>query len=244
MPELTLARIATVQAHVTEALTRTSDGSTVPRAEQVRLLAQACVESCDLLSLWLEDSWWNEARPDADRPIKEFVPSQKEFTAFVGPTLTGFLERMRQNGMSVPSDLVEQAYTQLRATARRSRMNRRALLSTARSRITSLQGQVCQIASQAAQAAKSDDAAESTDEVKHDSLWRRARKTLLKVSGVLLPIAVALITSTTPHIAAHDVMVWGHEVVHVIDVMTVHHLASQAEPGVRVAPPSAGPRVS
>ena len=57
MTSVTAERIAAVQAHITEAVTRTSAGSTLPRQEQDMLMAQSCAEACDLLKDWLDDPW-------------------------------------------------------------------------------------------------------------------------------------------------------------------------------------------
>lgn len=233
MSGLTIQRIATVQADVVTALAGSSADSTLPEAEQDRLLARACTESCHLLREWLNDPWWSAARHGGNRPVKEFVPAQKEFAEFLRTGLKSYLNVAREAGINVSDESIDEAYEKVKATARRfPRLNRDQLFDEAQTRVISLRDEVCQAASQAT------DKAESAAQ---RAAWRRrAKKTLVKVSGALLTM---VLTVAGPHAVAHDVAEWGHAAMQVADVLTLHHVADQAQPGTRVTPPPAGPRV-
>ena len=235
MTSVNAERIAAVQAHIVEAVTRTSASSTLAGPEQSRLLAQSCAEACDLLKDWLADPWWDRTRPSTDSLIKESIPSHKEFAEFLGPMLKSSLARVGKCGVSIPESLVDDAREKLAATARRfPRMRRRQLFEEARIRITSLQQEVCELAAQIATTIRSAAA---------DAAWRRrARKALGKVSGVLLALALAM-AGASPDTVARNAAAWGHAAVQAVEVITVHYLADSAQPSVHVAPARAGPRL-
>jgi hypothetical protein len=232
---VTIDRIAVVQAHITEAVTRTSASSTLPEQEKNKLLAQSCAEACDLLKDWLADAWWDRSRPSSDTPIKEVVPTQKELASFLGPMLKASLARARQGGVDVPDSLVDEAREKVAATARRfPRMGRQQLFRQAADRVRILQEEVCGLASQIGAATRS--AAET-------AAWRRkAWKALGKVSGVLLAVTLAM-TSAGPHAVAQNTAEWGHAAVRAAEVITVHYIADRAEPSLRVAPSYSGPQI-
>jgi hypothetical protein len=225
---VTIDRIAVVQAHITEAVTRTSASSTLSEQEQNKLLAQSCAEACDLLKDWLADAWWDRSRPSSDTPIKEVVPTQKELASFLGPMLKASLARARQGGVDVPDSLVDEAREKVAATARRfPRMGRQQLFRQAADRVRILQEEVCGLASQIGAA----------------TAWRRkARKILGKVSGLLLAVTLAM-TSAGPHAVAQNTAEWGHAAVRAAEVITVHYIADRAEPNLRVAPSYSGPQI-
>jgi hypothetical protein len=228
---VTVERIALVQAHITEAVTRTSASSTMPGPEQDTLLAQGCAEACDLLKDWLADAWWDQSRPASDTPIRDLVPTQKELASFLGPALKDALARASQGGIVVPDSLVDEAREKVAATARRfPRMGRQQLFRQAADRVRSLQTEVCELAGQTGAAARS-------------AAWRRtARKALGKVSGLLLAVTLAM-AGAGPHAVAHNAAEWGDATVRAVEVITVHYIADRAEPGLRVAPPYSGPRI-
>lgn len=228
---LTIELIAKVQADVIEAVAKSTPDSTLPEPEQDRLLAQACIESCELLTIWLNDSWWDRDGQTDHSFIREFVPAQDEFARFLGPNLKAALTRARQHGVSVSDSTVDEARQKVAATiGRYPRMRRGELFEVAKRRVADLREEVCELASEAAGAVRT-------------AAWRKkTRKTLGKVSGVLLAIVLAM-AGAGPGAAEHNIAEWGDAAIHAVEVITVHHLAHQAQPGVRVTPPRAGPRI-
>ena len=235
MASVTVDRIASVHAHVVEAVTRTTPGSTLPEAEQDQLVAQGCAEACDLLKDWLLDPWWEQAGAGRDTLVKQHVPTQKEFAEFLGPMLADVLKRTRMN---VDLSLVDGAREKVAATARRyPRMRHQQLFGLAKERVAALQQQVCQLAGQAAEAARP-----AADPARRAAWKRLARKALSKVPDVLIAAVLAM-AFAGPHAVAESTAAWGPAAAHAAQVVTVHYLADRAEPGVRVAPPRAGPRL-
>lgn len=231
---VTIDRIAVVQAHITEAVTRTSASSTLTEQEQNKLLAQSCAEACDLLKDWLADAWWDRSRPSSDTPIKDVVPTQKELASFLGPMFKASLARARQGGVDVSDSLVDEAREKVAATARRfPRMGRQQLFRQAADRVRTLQEEVCGLASQIGTATRSAAGA----------AWRRkSRKALGKVSGLLLAVTLAM-AGAGPHAVAQNAAEWGHAAVRAVEVITVHYIADRAEPSLRVAPSYSGPQI-
>ena len=234
MTSVTIDRIARVQTDVVEAVTKTSDSSTLSDQKQNELLAQGCAEACDLLKDWLADSWWD--RRSSDVPLKEYVPTQKEFERFLGPELKASLTRASQGGGIKISELradalVDEARQKVADTVRRfPRMRSTQLFSQAQERVRLLQKEVCPLASQIG----------STAHPPPGPAWRRrARKALGKVPGVLLAITLAM-ASAGPHAVLQNAAEWGQAAVRSVEVITVHYLADRAEPGVRVAPSGPG----
>lgn len=230
VPSVTADRIAAVQAHITEAVTRTSASSTLPEKEQDRLLAQGCAEACDLLKDWLDDPWWDRIRSSGEVSIKESVPSRKEFEKFLGPMLKDSLARARKQGVNITESLVDEARDKVAATSRRyPRMSRQQLLDEARDRVSSLRREVCGLAAE-------------TRGTRSAGWGRKARKALGKMSGVLLAITLAM-AGASPHAAAQNAAEWGHAAVGAIEVITVHQLAASAGASAHVAPARSGPRL-
>lgn len=234
MTSVTIDRIARVQTDVAEAVTKTTASSTLSEQEQNELLAQGCAEACDLLKDWLADSWWD--RRSSDVPLKEYVPTQKEFEKFLGPELKASLTRASQGGgvrisESRVNSLVEEARQKVADTVRRfPRMRSTQLLSQAEERVRLLQEEVCRLASQIG----------STAHPAPGPAWRRrARKALGKLPDVLLAITLAM-AGAGPHAAFQNAAAWGQAAVRSVEVITVHYLADRAEPGVRVAPSGPG----
>jgi hypothetical protein len=228
---VTIDRIAVVQAHITETVTRTSASSTLSKQEQNKLLAQSCAEACDLLKDWLADAWWDRSRPSSDTPIKDVVPTQKELASFLGPMFKASLARAGQGGVHIPDSLVDEAREKVAATARRfPRMGRQQLFRQAADRVGILQKEVCVLASQ-------------TRSAEEAAAWRRkSRKALGKVSELLLAITLAM-AGAGPHAAAQNAAEWSHAAVRAAEVITVHYIADRAEPNLRVAPSYSGPQV-
>jgi hypothetical protein len=235
---VTAERVAAVQAHIADAVSRTSADSTLPELEQDKLLAQSCVEACDLLKDWLDDPWWDAVRPSRDGPVAEFVPVQREFAKFLGPMLKAALAEAVKYGMSIPEWLVDEAHEKVTATARRlPRMRRRQLFEEARIRVASLQREICGLSAQMSSGIHS-----ATALAADAASRQKVRKALGKVSGVLLAVALAM-AGAGPHAAAQNVAEWGNAGIRAVEVITVHYLADRAQPSLRVAPPRAGPQL-
>lgn len=238
MTGVTAERVAAVRAHIVDAVSRTSADSTLPELEQDKLLAQSCVEACDLLKDWLEDPWWDTVRPSRDGLVSEFVPAQEEFAKFLGPMLKASIMRAGKYGMSVPESLVDEARAKVAATVRRfPRMRRQQLFEEARIRVASLQREVCELSGQMSSRIHSA-AAEAPDSPRRQTV----RKALGKVSGVLLAVALAM-SGASPHTAAQNAAEWGNAAIQAVEVITVHYLADRAQPSIRVAPPRSGPKL-
>lgn len=234
MAHVTIERIAAVRAHITEAVISTTPSSVLPPSEQDRLLAQSCAEACDLLRDWLADPWWERLRSSGDGPVREFVPAQREFTEFLGPALKDAMAQAGERGLKIPDpgSLVDDARQKVVATARRyPRLRRQQLFSEARDRVDALRVEVCKLVGMAHR------------ETPTDPAWRRAaRKALSKLPEVLLAVVLALVAP--PALAsAQSALAAAPSGIHAVDVMTAHHVAAQAQPSMRVAPPHAGPRV-
>lgn len=233
MASVTIERIARVQTDVVEAVTKTSASSTLSEQKQNELLAQGCAEACDLLKDWLADSWWD--RRSSDVPVKEYVPTQREFEKFLGPELKASLTRASQGGVriseSLVNSLVDEARQKVADTVRRfPRMRSTQLFSQAEERVGLLQEEVCRLASQIG----------STTHPAPGPAWRRkARKALGKVPDVLLAITLAM-AGAGPHAAFQNAAEWGQAAVRSVEVITVHYMADRAEPSVRVAPSRPG----
>ena len=232
MAHVTIERIAAVQSHIVETVTQTTVSSTLTEAAQDRLLAQSCAEACDLLSDWVNASWWDRGDGAGDKTIRELLPTQKEFAEFLGPSLKDILARARRDGMDVPDSTVDDAYKMVAATARRfPRMKRESLFAEAKNRVADLQRDVCNLA------------AAVREGKKPDPVWRRAVRRVLKaLPGALLSAAFALLAAS-PAVMAHNAAAWGEPAVHAAEVIAVHYVAAQAQPNLVVAPPSAGPRI-
>ena len=64
MASVTIDRIDGVRRDIADAVNRTAPGSTLPEPEQERLLAQACTETCALLTDWADSPQWEDLRPE------------------------------------------------------------------------------------------------------------------------------------------------------------------------------------
>jgi hypothetical protein len=234
MAGVTADRIAGVQADIADALNRTSKGSMLTDQEQDRLLGQACVEACDLLTDWLDSPGWDGMRPKGDSAIGNWIPEREDLKKFLGLTLkdsldrVGQLDRAGQYGKSVDGSLVDQAYAAVRNTTRRyPRMKPCDLFLTASQRVMVLKQEVCELAGHLTSRAR-----------KADARRRKARAVLTRVTDVLLAVVLAMAAAGPQSIAGPSE--WIHEAVKVV---MIHQIAHSAQPSLRVAPPRAGPRV-
>jgi hypothetical protein len=237
--EVTEDRILRERLRIVRVLAMTAPGSDVPEAEQNRLLAECCAESCRLLEDWLASSWWDGLRPSGDGTVADHVPDE-EITAYLNGKMATVLERAGADGPAVSESAVEDARAAMAAAAQRHRrMRQDHLYRIAGQRIRKLTREVCTLAGHlrdtAAQAGAAAAQAEAT-RAQAAARRKRARATLDKVGAVLLPIALFM-ASTGPQQASHTLSEWGHEAVH---AFVVYDLAVHAEPELGIAPPGPG----
>ena len=240
MAEVTEDRVLRERLRIVRVLAMTAPGSDVPEAEQNRLLAECCAESCRLLEDWLASSWWDGLRPPGDGTVADHVPDE-EITAYLNSKLATVLERACADGPAVSESAVDDARAAMAATAQRHRrMRQDHLYRIAGQRIRKLAREVCALAGHlsdtAGQAGPSaGQAGPSAAQAK--GRRKRAWAALDKVGAVLLPIALFM-ASTGPQQATHTLSAWGHEAVH---AFVLYELAVHAEPELSIAPPGAGP---
>jgi hypothetical protein len=235
MASVTIDRIDGVRRDIADAVIRTAPGSTLPEPEQERLLTQACVETCQLLTDWVNSPRWEDLDQAQDASLRELLQDQEPLSELLGPLFGDALDRAADRGgdddaasaerLNAARAEAERAVRGALATSRRyPRMRCEQLLTVAIERVGRLQGQVCELAGQL-----------STSQ-HHADRVRKMRAVLLKASAFLLTLTV---TMAGPGQVIRDVSVWTDEV----KVVVLHDLAVQAQPGIRIAPPSAGPRV-
>jgi hypothetical protein len=228
MATVTVERVAALQAGIAAAINQTSEHSTLPEREQDAVLAQRCAEACDLLSDWSVGGWWDRLRPSGDGPVSDYVVDQHEFAKVMGPMLGDFLARAGRHGMTVDAGYVDRARAAVAAAAQARPRKRQKLFQAAQEHVGALQIEVCALAR------------DLRDRESNATRRRKARRVLMRVSGLMLTLVLAM-AGAGPGQAAHDLTDWGHEAVK---VLAIQHIADSARPGPHVAPPRAGPRVS
>jgi hypothetical protein len=230
MASVTVERVAAVQADILDALLKTSAGSTLPAAEQDRLLAQGCAEACDLLGDWLVSGWFGQAHPADDPLLAAAVPSAEQFATFLGPIFADALDRIARSGVEISRTQLEQARGGVAALVRRHRRMKRAELSeVAEKRVQDLTSEVCRAASQMKKAPA--------------AFRHRTQRTLKKIAALLPTVALTVagaMLSVGPHQMEQSVTTWAHDAAQVV---VVYQLADLAQPGIRISPPSPGPRI-
>jgi hypothetical protein len=240
---ISAGRIEAVQRHIYDALTQSSDGSTLPLEEQDRLLAQACVEVCDLLARWRDSPEWEELGPVGHAPIAEAIPEWERIRPFLDPlreTLAAIAQRQRDlpilREIGDPDQYIDTILASARKTARRFRgYERQDLFAEASKRMERLRGDVCGLAAEF-----KDDLASQAKTAEKRTKWRnRARWVLRKIPSLLLTLSLAA-AGTSPATMRQNIPEWGHEAVK---VLVVHHVAETAQPGVSLAPPRLGPQL-
>lgn len=240
MDQVTIERVAMVQAHILDATLKTSADSTLSAPEQDRLLAQSCAEACGLLRDWLGSGWFGQVRPTDDRPLAEAVPTAEQFTRFLGPIFENALSHAAQAGITIDTSALQDARVKVAALARRyRRMKRRELFDAAEERVSALRDEVCQVATRLGNMLQAgEEPGPRAEQLRH-----RARRALTTVRNFLPALALAMagaMLGVGPHQMAQNVSEWGHEAASVV---LVHHVAELARPTVRVAPPRMGPQV-
>jgi hypothetical protein len=240
---ISTGRIEAVQRDIYEALARSSEGSLLPEEEQDRLLAQACIEACDVLARWQNGPEWQELCPAGRAPIADAIPEWERVRPFLEPlreTLAAVAQR--QNDLPVMRDIgdpdhyIDEIVAAAEKTARRFRgFERQKLFAEASRRMDRLRTDVCGLASEFRE-----DLARQTKSSEKRAAWRkRARFVLKKLPGLLLTLSLAM-AGASPATMQQNIPQWGHEAVK---VLVVHHVAETAQPGVRLAPPRLGPQL-
>ncbi len=226
--EVTEAQVFRQRLLIAEALDGTAPGTSLPEAEQNRLLAECCAGSCELLQDWLTSPFWDQLRPRRDWTIADYVPDE-EITAYLNGRLATVLERAGQDGPAVSVSAVEEARAAMAATAQRHRrMRPDQLYRIAGQRVRKLAREVCALAGHLRDTTRQAEAATP----QAASRRKRARAALAKVGAVLLPIALFM-ASTGPQQTTQVLSEWGHEAVH---AFVLYETAVHAEPGMSITP--------
>jgi hypothetical protein len=253
---VTFDRVEALRRHIADAVTLTSDRSTLPDQEKDRILEQACGEACDLLDDWHDRQEAMAGRAAPDVPLRDIIADQQEFADFLSPLFADALERAADRSADSDSSTLAAAHGEAVAaiaaaavTARRHpRMRAQDVFEIAVKRVGDLQGEVCKLADQLREArldaerqgaGPADQAGQQAASARRSAWRRRAVKTLKTVGAFLLPLTVSLVFSAAPQQAAQNVSAWTHAA----QVVIAHELAASAQPGVRIAPPQAGPHL-
>jgi hypothetical protein len=238
MPTVTAERIADVHKRIVEAINRTSERSTLSKRQQSALLGQSCAEICDLLEDWLKSSWWDEMRSSrsardrlwhlwssTDASPGEFTPSQRRFEELLGQAMRDVLVRAAtQCRIDISGSDIDHARAALKGTALRYPwMTRQELFRDANSRVETLKNEVCQLAARLRGLIRTAGARE------------KARAVLMKAAGLLIAFILA-IAGFSPGDAGRHLGEWGRDIVEVIRVITIYHIAERAEPNRPVEP--------
>jgi hypothetical protein len=238
--------IEAVQDHIYDALARTTEHSILTDEQQDRLLAQASIESCDLLSAWLNGPDWDGLRPSVKGTVADTIPDWERMRPFLDPlrdTLIRFSQR--QNDMPAahaigdPDEYIDRIIKDAESTGRRHRrFDRQQLFDTATERLGFLRTTICGLAGEL-----TDDLETRANDAESKRKRTDRRKKVLSVLGtiatVLLSVSLAM-AGANPHDVRQNIPDWGHDAV---SVLVVHHVAASAQPGVRIAPPRLGPQV-
>jgi hypothetical protein len=233
---VSLGEIEVVQRHVIEAFVGSSARTTLSEEQQDGLLAQACVEACDLLDRWVDSPAWKGLRPTGRGPIADVIPDWQRVRPFLEP-LSAALSRISERRPAVsgmpqigdPEAYIDELIKQAESTGRRHRgFNREELYAEATERIKVLRSSVCTVAGDFAKGSK------------NRSRRRAVARSVLKAVGGFLLSASIILVGMTPQAMAHDIPEWGHEA---INVLLVHHAGQAAQPSVRIAPPQLGPEL-
>jgi hypothetical protein len=233
--------IARVHVRVAEAVTRTADESTLPAAEQDRLLADACHEACGLLVSWLASLDWKQMRPKPSAQV--VVITREDYLTFLDEGLTDALIRAGLPWHAAAS-LVNDARVAIERTAGHHLPSaQRDLYRDADERLRDLRGEVCTLAV-ALKAAVSEDA-KSAGEGKSDdraSALRRSARAALKLLNALLPALIVAMVTVTPGQVETAVSAWGHDAFQVVATCLI---AEQVQLHVQIEPPQpSGPGLS
>lgn len=193
------------------------------------------------------------SRTAPDAPLRDFIADQQEFADFLSPLFADALKRAAvrsadsgRSTLAAAHDEAVRAIAAAAVTARRHpRMRAQDVFEIAVKRVGDLQGEVCKLADQLREARLdaerpgADQAGQQAASARRSAWRRRAVKTLKTVGAFLLPLTVSLVFSAAPQQVAQNVSAWTHAA----QVVIAHELAASAQPGVRIAPPQAGPHL-
>ena len=241
--------IDAVQSHIYDALARTTEHSILTDEQQDRLLAQASIESCDLLSAWLDGPDWHELRPSVKGTLADIIPDWERMRPFLDPlrdTLIRFSQRQTVVAIGDPDEYIDRIIKDAESTARRyRRLDPQQLFETATKGLGALRTTICRLAGELTSdlEARAGDLQTQANDAETKRKRKDRRKKVLSVLGtiatVLLSVSLAM-AGANPHDVRQNIPDWGHDAVN---VLVVHHVAASAQPGVRIAPPRLGPQV-
>jgi hypothetical protein len=232
--------VEAVRWHIYDALTRTSEHSTLPEQEQDRLLAQVCGEACDVLGRWVRSDVWAAMRTSGSGTVADVIPDLKRVKPFLDP-LKETLNRIEAEGKRRPgvpeigdaTRHIDRAIAATEYTGRRyRRLSQDQLFDQATRRVEQLKADVCRLAGEFQH--------DVGDQQKRAQRKKRALSVLGTVASVLLSVALSMVVSASPAAVHQNTAQWVHDA---STVMVVHHVAQTAQPNVRIAPPHAGPHV-
>jgi hypothetical protein len=235
--------VEVVRWHIYDTLARTTEDSTLPEEEQNALLAQACVEACDVLGRWVKSQSWEKLRESGEGTVADVIPDLKRVRPFLDP-LKETLNRISEEGrkghrapdIGDAEKHIDRAIAAVGYTGRRyRRLSQIQLFDQATQRVNQLRDSVCELAREF----KKDLDRHADDQQKRAKRKKRAWILLKKVAPVLLTVSLAM-AGASPAAMRQNIPEWGHDAVK---VLLVHHVAETAQPSVRIAPPHVGPHL-
>jgi hypothetical protein len=139
---ITHERIMQVRRHVTDALVRTSENSTLSLSDQHHVLGQACAETCDLLTDWLASDGWGRLQ---QRSLRQVGDAFYDAAGFLDQPLAELLSQVNeQMAIATAEQLIRQAHDAVHTVSRRCPHWRQAeLFAEAESRLGDLRGEIC-----------------------------------------------------------------------------------------------------
>lgn len=235
--------VEVVRWHIYDALARASEHSTLPKAEQDRLLAQSCAEACGVLGRWMESEDWKKMRSSGKGTVADVIPDLERVKPFLDP-LKETLIRISQGDRSqhrAPEigdveKYIDRAIAAAEYTGRRyRRLSQSQLFEQAARRVEQLRKSLCELAGEF----KNDLDRHPDDQQKRAKRRKIAAILLGQVAPFLVAVSLAL-ASASPTAMRQNIPEWGHDAVQ---VLLVHHVAETAQPSMRIAPPRVGPHV-
>jgi hypothetical protein len=271
---VTIDRVAGVRADIAAAVNQTLPSSTLPAAEQDRMLEQACGEACGLLTDCLAGPA-PAAGPADDAPFGDLL-RDREFTGqlgeFLGPLFADALDRSAAAlaarghgpapgaaadpaaGLTAARAEAAELLKRAAATGRRlPRLRRGQVIEVAAQRIGMLRDEACQLTAQLRAAREQDarqqDAGPAGAGRAGDAAAQARRARLRRGAVATLKRAgvffLGLMVSLSVSVAGPQQAGANLSAwTHGVEVVVAHDLAALAQPGLAVSPPSAGPHLS